>query len=84
MNPEGLRFPDEFCRHKMLDLIGDISLFRPSPDRPRGRRPRRPRHARPTGFPVPPPKGLLDANHQSAARSNTPISATAEFAAAGA
>jgi UDP-3-O-[3-hydroxymyristoyl] N-acetylglucosamine deacetylase len=27
MNPEGLRFPDEFCRHKVLDLIGDISLL---------------------------------------------------------
>jgi len=27
MNPGGLRFPDEFCRHKILDLIGDISLF---------------------------------------------------------
>jgi UDP-3-O-[3-hydroxymyristoyl] N-acetylglucosamine deacetylase len=27
MNPEGLRFPDEFCRHKILDLIGDVSLF---------------------------------------------------------
>jgi len=27
MNPEGLRFPDEFCRHKVLDLIGDLSLF---------------------------------------------------------
>jgi len=27
MNPEGLRFPDEFCRHKILDLMGDISLF---------------------------------------------------------
>jgi UDP-3-O-[3-hydroxymyristoyl] N-acetylglucosamine deacetylase len=27
LNPEGLRFPDEFCRHKVLDLIGDISLF---------------------------------------------------------
>ena len=27
MNPEGLRFPDEFCRHKILDLIGDLSLF---------------------------------------------------------
>jgi UDP-3-O-[3-hydroxymyristoyl] N-acetylglucosamine deacetylase len=27
MNPDGLRFPDEFCRHKVLDLIGDISLF---------------------------------------------------------
>jgi UDP-3-O-[3-hydroxymyristoyl] N-acetylglucosamine deacetylase len=27
MNPEGLRFADEFCRHKILDLLGDISLF---------------------------------------------------------
>lgn len=26
MNPEGLRFPDEFVRHKMLDAIGDLSL----------------------------------------------------------
>ncbi|MCD8554309.1 UDP-3-O-acyl-N-acetylglucosamine deacetylase [Seleniivibrio sp.] len=26
MNPEGLRFSDEFVRHKVLDLIGDISL----------------------------------------------------------
>ena len=27
MNPEGLRFPDEFCRHKILDLIGDLALI---------------------------------------------------------
>jgi UDP-3-O-[3-hydroxymyristoyl] N-acetylglucosamine deacetylase len=27
INPEGLRFTDEFCRHKLLDLIGDISLL---------------------------------------------------------
>jgi len=27
LNPEGLRFSDEFVRHKMLDLIGDISLL---------------------------------------------------------
>jgi len=27
MNPEGLRFPDEFCRHKILDLIGDLSML---------------------------------------------------------
>ncbi len=27
LNPEGLRFPDEFCRHKVLDLIGDLALF---------------------------------------------------------
>ena len=27
MNPEGLRFGDEFCRHKILDLIGDLALL---------------------------------------------------------
>src|SRR5262249_16254228 len=27
LNPEGLRFPDEFVRHKALDAIGDLSLF---------------------------------------------------------
>lgn len=26
LNPDGLRFPDEFVRHKILDSIGDISL----------------------------------------------------------
>lgn len=26
MNPEGLRFPDEFVRHKTLDAIGDLYL----------------------------------------------------------
>lgn len=26
MNPEGLRFPDEPVRHKVLDLFGDLSL----------------------------------------------------------
>ncbi|PYV27253.1 MAG: UDP-3-O-[3-hydroxymyristoyl] N-acetylglucosamine deacetylase [Acidobacteria bacterium] len=27
MNSEGLRFPDEFCRHKILDLMGDLALL---------------------------------------------------------
>lgn len=27
LNDEPLRFPDEFVRHKILDLIGDLSLF---------------------------------------------------------
>ena len=27
LNPEGLRFPDEFVRHKILDAIGDLSLI---------------------------------------------------------
>ncbi|MDA2912409.1 UDP-3-O-acyl-N-acetylglucosamine deacetylase [Acidobacteriia bacterium AH_259_A11_L15] len=26
MNSDGLRHPDEFCRHKTLDLIGDLAL----------------------------------------------------------
>ena len=26
LNPEGLRFPDEFVRHKVLDAIGDLAL----------------------------------------------------------
>lgn len=27
LNAQGLRFPDEFVRHKVLDLIGDMSLL---------------------------------------------------------
>jgi UDP-3-O-[3-hydroxymyristoyl] N-acetylglucosamine deacetylase/3-hydroxyacyl-[acyl-carrier-protein] dehydratase len=27
LNPEPLRFPDEFVRHKVLDLLGDLSLL---------------------------------------------------------
>lgn len=27
MNPEGLRFPDEFVRHKAADVVGDLSLL---------------------------------------------------------
>jgi UDP-3-O-[3-hydroxymyristoyl] N-acetylglucosamine deacetylase len=27
MNPEGLRFADECCRHKVLDLIGDLAMM---------------------------------------------------------
>src|SRR5438874_372489 len=26
LNPEGMRFPDEFVRHKALDAIGDLAL----------------------------------------------------------
>jgi UDP-3-O-[3-hydroxymyristoyl] N-acetylglucosamine deacetylase len=26
MNPEGLRYADEFVRHKLLDAVGDLSL----------------------------------------------------------
>ena len=27
LNTQGLRFPDEFVRHKILDLVGDLSLL---------------------------------------------------------
>jgi len=27
LNPDGLRFPDEFVRHKLLDCLGDFSLL---------------------------------------------------------
>lgn len=27
LNPGGLRFPDEPCRHKILDLIGDLAML---------------------------------------------------------
>jgi UDP-3-O-[3-hydroxymyristoyl] N-acetylglucosamine deacetylase len=27
LNPEGLRFPNEFVRHKILDAVGDLALF---------------------------------------------------------
>jgi len=27
VNEEGLRFPDEFVRHKLLDCVGDLSLL---------------------------------------------------------
>jgi UDP-3-O-[3-hydroxymyristoyl] N-acetylglucosamine deacetylase len=27
LNPGGLRFSDECCRHKALDLIGDLALI---------------------------------------------------------
>ena len=26
LNPEGMRFPDEFVRHKILDAVGDLAL----------------------------------------------------------
>ena len=27
VNAEGLRFPDEFCRHKVQDIVGDLALL---------------------------------------------------------
>jgi UDP-3-O-[3-hydroxymyristoyl] N-acetylglucosamine deacetylase len=31
LNPEGLRFPDEPARHKLLDLLGDLALLGGAP-----------------------------------------------------
>lgn len=36
MNPEGLRFANEFARHKLLDCIGDLALLRSLPFEVRG------------------------------------------------
>ena len=30
MNPEGLRYADEFVRHKLLDAVGDLVARRPA------------------------------------------------------
>ena len=35
LNPEGMRFPDEFVRHKVLDAIGDLALAGAPLARPR-------------------------------------------------
>ena len=44
LNPEGLRYPDEFVRHKILDAVGDFICHRRANNR-RIRRPQiRPRH----------------------------------------
>ena len=32
LNETGLRFRDEFVRHKILDIIGDLTEFRPIHD----------------------------------------------------
>ena len=29
LNDDGLRFKDEFVRHKILDCVGDLYLWRP-------------------------------------------------------
>ncbi len=35
LSKEPLRFPDEFVRHKILDIIGDLALFGQRDSRPR-------------------------------------------------
>ena len=33
LNEDGLRYEDEFVKHKILDAIGDLYLLGPQPDR---------------------------------------------------
>jgi len=84
MNPEGLRFPDEFCRHKILDLIGDISLFgHPLIGHVVADRAGHAMHAQLVSQLLH-KKECWTLTTSPPARSNAPISATAELAAAGA
>ena len=84
MNPEGLRFPDEFCRHKILDLIGDISLFgHPLIGHVVADRAGHAMHAQLVSQLLR-QKDCWTLTTSPPVRSNTPISATAELAAAGA
>ena len=84
INPEGLRFPDEFCRHKILDLIGDISLFgHPLIGHVVADRAGHAMHARLVSQLLR-QKGCWTLTTSSAVRLNTPIPATAQLAAAGA
>jgi UDP-3-O-[3-hydroxymyristoyl] N-acetylglucosamine deacetylase len=84
MNPEGLRFPDEFCRHKVLDLIGDLSLFgHPLIGHVVADRAGHAMHAQLVSQLLR-QKDCWALTTISTVGSNTPISATAVFAAAGA
>ena len=49
LNPEGLRSADECCRHKALDLIGDLALIGPAAAGARDRGARGSRDARGAG-----------------------------------
>ena len=84
MNPEGLRFPDEFCRHKILDLIGDLSLFgHPLIGHVVADRAGHAMHTQLVSQLLR-QKECWTLTTTPPVRSNTPISATAELAAAGA
>ena len=83
MNPEGLRFPDEFCRHKILDLIGDISLFgHPLIGHLVAERAGHAMHAQLVSQLLR-QKECWELTTQAPARSTTPIPVGAELAAAG-
>ena len=49
LSKEPLRFPDEFVRHKILDIIGDLALFGRAHPRPRHRGQAGPRREHRTG-----------------------------------
>ena len=49
LNPTGLRYPDEFVRHKALDAVGDLRPCRPADPRPLSLDLWRPQAERPSG-----------------------------------
>jgi len=84
INPEGLRFPDEFCRHKILDLIGDLSLFgHPLLGHVVADRAGHAMHARLVSQLLR-QKGCWTLTSNAPVRVNTPLPATAQLAAASA
>ena len=84
LNPEGLRWPDEFVRHKVLDLIGDISLFgHPLIGHVVADRAGHAMHAQLISQLLR-QKDCWALTTQEPVRSNTPIPALAELAASGA
>jgi UDP-3-O-[3-hydroxymyristoyl] N-acetylglucosamine deacetylase len=84
LNSEGLRFPDEFCRHKVLDLIGDISLFgHPLIGHVVAERGGHAMHAHLVSQLLR-RKDCWALTHTPPTKTTTPVSASVEFAAAGA
>ena len=71
MNPP-LRFHDEFVRHKVLDLIGDLALLGKADSGERGSRPRRTRHAYRAGLPHPRDRTLWEETTVEEKRKRSP------------
>ncbi len=87
LNPGGLRFPDECCRHKALDLIGDLALIgRPLLGRVIAERAGHAMHVALVAKIMSDPSlyeiVTLDQHQEEAAARSTPIAATAAAASA--
>ena len=74
VNPEGLRYPDEFVRHKVLDTIGDLSLAGAPIRRPLSLAQRRPQAERAGAFRASSTPRRLDAVAEPAEREARPDS----------